>query len=205
MIPTIVGLFCVKIRNKALFTLVVYQLLSNVLMVMSQIKQLSKYVHTDYLYYLSCFLSCFAFSLFYFHLFNNYKNRRLFFLFPIMLLCYLLYDILSFGIRQVNMLPFIFIDFIVIVLSIIYLKKTTFLPKYLSILLITEIAYSVFDVFSNGASNYLYQYQNNRYFILFWFALSPTISIFYYAFLTYVFYISGKETRPSFENNPSFE
>ncbi|MCP9766506.1 hypothetical protein EGI22_01210 [Lacihabitans sp. LS3-19] len=202
MLPTLVGFVFFK-KLKVYFKVLWLSLfLGNLLMLISNVDVLSKHFNTHYFYYYSILISGICFPLFFSILLRRLQNVIL--LFPIFIVIFLSYDYYKTGFKEMNILPYIFIDFFNIVACILAFRLISKLDLSLKYFLGIHLFYSFYDVVINFASSYFYKYLNERIFNLIWYKANPVVGLVYYTFLAYVFYVASKEQKPNFEKIKDF-
>lgn len=201
ILPTLMGLaFFTKL--KPYFKVLIANLfLGNILMLVSNTDILISKINSHYLFYLSILISgiCFPF------IFGLLLKKYQIFSFSVFIIVFLVYDFYNSGFKEMNVLPFIFIDIFNIMCCLLCFKSDTKFRLSLKLFLGVQLAYSFYDVLVNFASSYFYNYLNEYFFNLIWFTLNPIIGFFYYSVLTYIFFLSAKEITPKFENFPDFK
>ncbi len=203
IIPTLVGIFFYKKLNSVFKILFYYQFLGNFLTCISILMANIKNTNTHFIFYLSIVLSAISYSLFFYALFK--KQKWMFLLFPFSMLIYLGFDAYLNGVKQLNIIPYIFIDLFNIGACFQYFYKSKKTEKSIHLIIRILLIYSLYDIVFNFSSSYFYNYLSESVFNLIWNLINPIIGIVYYLFLAYSFYFAAKKSAPNFNNIAEFE
>lgn len=202
ILPTIVG-FTVYKKLKLYFKVLVFNLLlGNVLMLLSNIDTLTGLINTHYLFYLSILISGIYFPLIFVFLIK--KHQKALISFSIFILVFMIYDFFKTGLKEMNVLPYIFIDLFNMVMCIWAFKILKKMHFSVRLFLCVQLTYALYDVMVNFSSSYFYNYLNEYFFNLIWYTFNPIVGFIYYSFLAYIFYLASKEFMPRFEDYPDF-
>jgi hypothetical protein len=197
VIPTIVGIFLWSRINFSIRFLVLFQLIANILTLITNVLAFQKNINTHFILYCHIANSAIFLSLFFYIVFA--KRVKLILIFPVFVALFLIIDYLMHGKKDMNILPFIFIDIFVIICSLLFLNHSNPLSKTLTKTVILLLVYHVYDVIFNFLTSYFYQYLSDGVFNLMWFWVNPIVGIVYYIFLTYFIYLSIEKHVPDFD------
>jgi hypothetical protein len=203
LIPTLVGIFNFKKMNNAVKFLLFLSLIGNTLMLISILMAYSKNKNTHFIFYINITFSIFFYTLFFFKIIQ--KLKLFYCLVPTVTILYLIIDYLLNGLKQMNVLPYIFIDIFVVGSSIYVLNFSKNLNKSIRFLLLILLIYLVYDMLFNFATSYFFNYLGDKAFNLIWNLINPIVGIIYYVFLSFGFYFAVQKTQPNFDEMPDFK
>jgi hypothetical protein len=205
VLPTIVGIFLFSKIFKPFLSLVINQVLNNVLMLISNFGFFNIYsaINSKYFYYSSFLITLICYTIFFVLLLPKFK--KLFIPVAILILSFVAIELVHTGMKEMNLLPFLFIDFLVIFCSVLCLNARLKVTKELSNFLIISIVYFIYDCVFNVVSTYYFRYLNEQVFNALWYGLSPIIGMFWYLFLAFTFYKSAKSKSPEFSKISDFD
>jgi hypothetical protein len=197
IIPTIVGIFNFKKLDLPIKMILYISLSANILMVISNILAFQKNANTHFLFYFYiCFFAIF-YSLFFKIILLEYKKIIL--VFPLFIGMFLLFDLMQTGKKEMNILPYIFIDVFILICSLKYLSQPNSYKLSFRKIVILLLIFGVYDIIFNFLTSYFYQYLSEGIYKLMWFWVNPIVGIVYYVFLAYFIYLSVEKYVPDFD------
>jgi hypothetical protein len=202
-IPALVGIFLFRKLLSPIRILVVLQIINNCITITSNLFAYYKFGNSHSVFYLFIFFNSIILAIFFKDIFL--KKPALFFAFPVFISAYLIIDLILFGKKDMNILPYIFIDIFVIVCCIIYLNFNKKNQKPIRFIVNILLVYFVYDVLFNFATSYFYNYLGDKAFNLIWNIINPIVGIIYYVFLSFALYLALQKAKPSFDEMPDFK
>jgi hypothetical protein len=201
MIPILLGIYTWRFLSCPLKVWLISMIINQIITVFASILS-HQHRNTNILYYLLCLNLVFAYSFFFRYLTKFKYSKIIFLVIPLAYLLYFGIDFLINGIRDYFVILFLVIDILMLPFAInLFRKHPNSTP--IRIINISFIINFIFDLAFSTITSNLFNYFDNKVFSVF-FSISPIFNLTIIALQTYAYYLTSKQTQPSFDNNPNF-